>query len=75
MHDGFKIVSFRDIGNNLGSPSNKNAEDWEIRQRHDEHKSLAYGVDWSFQRWQDQSGQTLIASASFYDHALHIWRG
>ncbi|KAI0257145.1 WD-40 repeat-containing protein [Lactifluus subvellereus] len=75
MHDGFKIVSFHDIGCNLGSPSNENAENWEIRKRHDEHKSLAYGVDWSHQCWQAQSGQTLIASASFYDHALHLWRG
>ncbi|KAH9049337.1 WD-40 repeat-containing protein [Lactarius hengduanensis] len=43
-----------------------------VQKRYDGHGSLAYGVDWSYQPWQ---GQTLVASASFYDHALHLWRG
>jgi diphthine methyl ester acylhydrolase len=77
MHDGFKIVSFRfrDIGNISGSPSSGIVENSEIRKRYDEHRSLAYGGDWSYQTLHDQAGQTLIASASFYDHALHLWRG
>jgi len=77
MHDGFKIVSFRfrDIGSISGSPSSGIVENSEIRKRYDEHRSLAYGGDWSYQTLQDQAGQTLIASASFYDHALHLWRG
>jgi len=76
MHDGFKIVSFRDVGHHTGPPFNTtNGENWEIVKRHDEHKSLAYGVDWSYESWQDRPDPTLIASASFYDHALHLWRG
>src|SRR5216684_3252949 len=75
MHDGFKIVSFRDIGRQTDFPSDANGGNWEIIKRHDEHKSLAYGVDWSYKSLLDQSSETLIASASFYDHALHLWRG
>ncbi|KAI0308197.1 WD-40 repeat-containing protein [Multifurca ochricompacta] len=74
MHDGFKIVSFH-MEHELMAPSNKAGESWEIQKRYDEHKSLAYGVDWSYQLRQSQPGQTLIASASFYDHALHLWQG
>jgi len=75
MHDGFKIVSFHDIEHQTNLASDANAGNWEIIKKHDEHKSLAYGVDWSFRSSQDQPGETLIASASFYDHALHLWRG
>lgn len=70
MHDGFKIVGFPDIGGQSNLLAGGN---WEIMKRYDEHKSLAYGVDWSYK--QDQTCETLIASASFYDHALHLWRG
>lgn len=75
MHDGFKVVRFHDIGHQTGLSSDANGGNWEIIKRHDDHKSLAYGVDWSHKTCQDQPGQTLIASASFYDHALHLWRG
>jgi diphthamide biosynthesis protein 7 len=66
MHGGFKIMRFY--------ASDANSGDWEIVKEHNEHKSLAYGVDWSYKFSQDR-GETLIASASFYDHALHLWRG
>ncbi|KAI0275060.1 WD-40 repeat-containing protein [Gloeopeniophorella convolvens] len=75
MHDGFKIVRFRDMWNKHDSHSGETGGKWEIQKRYDEHASLAYGVDWSHHSWQNQPGQTLIASASFYDHALHLWRG
>jgi len=75
MHDGFKIVRFHDIGHQTRPPSDANDGNWEIIRRYDDHQSLAYGVDWSHNTWQDQPGQTLIASASFYDHTLHLWRG
>ncbi|OJA21503.1 hypothetical protein AZE42_05114 [Rhizopogon vesiculosus] len=63
MHDGFKVVKVH--GEDLA---------WGITKRFDDHKSLAYGVDWSFAP-PDVDGQTLIASCSFYDHALHLWSG
>ncbi|KAG8219810.1 hypothetical protein J3R82DRAFT_783 [Butyriboletus roseoflavus] len=47
---------------------------YEITKRFDQHESLAYGVDWSFQHCQG-GGDTLIASCSFYDCALHLWSG
>ncbi|KAI9444813.1 WD40-repeat-containing domain protein [Lactarius indigo] len=72
MHDGFKILSFHDIGDKPRHHSNGSNKNWEVQKKYDGHASLAYGVDWSYQSWQDQ---TLIASASFYDHALHLWRG
>lgn len=72
MHDGFKIVSFHDIGDKPCHHSNGSNENWEVQKRYDGHASLAYGVDWSYRFRQDQ---TLVASASFYDHALHLWRG
>jgi len=75
MHDGFKIVRFHDIGRQTDPSSHTDGTNWEIVRRYDEHESLAYGVDWSYESWQDQPSQTLIASASFYDHALHLWRG
>ena len=66
MHDGFKIMRFY--------ASDANGGNWETLKEHNEHNSLAYGVDWSHKSSQDH-GETLAASASFYDHALHLWRG
>ena len=34
---------------------------------HTGHTSLAYGADW-------QRGSDLVASCSFYDHMLQLWR-
>lgn len=67
MHDGFKIVRFDgQVSTQLCLGSG------DIVQHFDEHNSLAYGVDWSF----DPSGHdTLIASCSFYDHTLRLWGG
>ncbi|KAG2350359.1 WD-40 repeat-containing protein [Suillus weaverae] len=64
MHDGFKVVKAH------------HGEDvtWEIVKRFDDHKSLAYGADWSFAP-PGVGGETLIASCSFYDHMLHLWSG
>lgn len=33
-----------------------------------DHTSMAYGADWSFQ------DQGLVASCSFYDHIMHLWK-
>jgi diphthine methyl ester acylhydrolase len=65
MHDGFKVLSFGDVL--------EGDDAWEVKSRFDEHQSLAYGVDWSFAE-PDGGGQSLIASCSFYDHLLNVWR-
>ena len=73
MHDGFKIVKFGNLQTNTTS---NQGVGWELVKRFDAHKSLAYGVDWSYDVLTGQGDdQTLIASASFYDHALHLWFG
>ena len=62
MHDGFKTVQL--------DPALVNEP--KILMRFEEHESLAYGVDWSW----DDSGEadTVVASGSFYDHSLYMWR-
>ena len=67
MHDGFKVLRL-DFGR-----GDRGAE---VLRHFDAHASLAYGVDWSYasNRGGDEEG-TLIASCSFYDHALHLWFG
>lgn len=67
MHDGFKVVRLGDA-DEQGSPS------CEIVRRFDEHTSLAYGVDWSFNH-AVCGDETLVASCSFYDHELRLWSG
>ncbi|EFJ38328.1 hypothetical protein SELMODRAFT_75309 [Selaginella moellendorffii] len=60
MHSGFAIVAVdeqRDVG--VG-----------VVKEYKEHKSLAYGVDWS----KNNESLPLVASCSFYDNALHLWR-
>jgi len=71
MHDGFKVVRFRPGAIN-GSESAQNW--WEIATRFHKHESLAYGIDWSHARDGDD-GNTQVASCSFYDRTLHLWRG
>lgn len=80
MHDGFKVIRFG-MDNLLDGEDQRTniADDWEVLKRFDAHKSLAYGVDWSYESIVDETGteeaETLIASGSFYDHSLHVWSG
>ncbi|KAI0724560.1 WD-40 repeat-containing protein [Cerioporus squamosus] len=74
MHDGFKVVRFHfgsgDIAEGFSLAASK---PWEVVKRFDQHTSLAYGADWSFAQNED-GDRTLVASCSFYDHTLHLWR-
>ena len=70
MHDGFKIVHFHDVGGGASSPTSE--ETWEVTTTFGKHASLAYGVDWSH---SGVAGETVIGSASFYDHTLYTWKG
>ena len=69
MHDGFKVVQFG-IGEGDATTTVSSSE---VLRRFDKHASLAYGVDWSFAE-DEKSAGTLVASCSFYDHTLHLWR-
>ncbi|KAM5536189.1 hypothetical protein V8D89_010088 [Ganoderma adspersum] len=69
MHDGFKVVRF-DLGGDVGERAPCSGE---VLKRFDKHGSLAYGVDWSSAEDSKKDG-TLVASCSFYDHTLHLWR-
>lgn len=73
MHDGFKVVRFGGIGDSSDF-SSASAREWDVVKRFDKHKSLAYGVDWSFAE-PNKDGDTLVASCSFYDHTMRLWRG
>ena len=70
MHDGFKIVS---VGAAGGAEELLDGS-CDITKRYNKHSSLAYGADWSHAPIKPQQ-QSLIASCSFYDHALHTWYG
>jgi diphthine methyl ester acylhydrolase len=68
MHDGFKVVDFETLASNDTDASSS----WRISARFDQHQSLAYGVDWSHAPASEKG--SLVASCSFYDHSLHLWR-
>ena len=70
MHDGCKILRF-----DLNGGRDKTLtidKDANIIKNFSEHESMAYGVDWSY---APTDGESLIASCSFYDHKLCLWRG
>ena len=74
MHDGFKVVRLHDSVIGMSSVEKEPVDDkWDVTTRFDEHTSLAYGADWKYGSAGDES--TLIASCSFYDHTMHLWRG
>ncbi len=66
MHDGCKIVRFSPSDELVGAEA-------EVRQRFDKHESMAYGADWSFA--PSTTADTTVASCSFYDHLMQVWRG
>ncbi|KAG5722506.1 WD repeat-containing protein 85 [Termitomyces sp. T112] len=64
MHEGVKVIHF-DF-NDLNSQG-------QVVRHFREHKSMAYGIDWSFDSSHLQN--TVIGSCSFYDHVFYLWSG
>ncbi|KAF9919611.1 Diphthine methyltransferase [Linnemannia zychae] len=62
MHNGFHVINY-DEGWSTGT----------IGSSFMEHTSLAYGTDWSYAPTKGNE-LPLVASCSFYDHLLHLWR-
>ncbi|WWD16638.1 hypothetical protein CI109_101068 [Kwoniella shandongensis] len=78
MHDGFKVVRLDDP-ESLLNPSidtQENVDVGGVVRSFKGHESLAYGTDWCRLPPKDQQmGESLVVSCSFYDHAMHLWRG
>jgi len=72
MHDGFKVVRF---GHCFQEPYISSGGEARVLKRHDEHESLAYGVDWCYAPSSSpSSGETVVGGCSFYDHKMSLWR-
>ncbi|KAF9195152.1 Diphthine methyltransferase [Haplosporangium sp. Z 767] len=63
MHNGFHVLHYDDAWS-TGT----------IGCSFMEHKSLAYGVDWSYAAPPTPTDMNLVVSCSFYDHLIHLWR-
>lgn len=61
MHNGFQVLE-------LGASSLDQVVSY------DRHESLAYGVDWWLHPSALDARAPVVGSASFYDHAFHVWR-
>lgn len=59
MHNGFHVLKVDESG------------EVQVTKHFTEHQSLAYGVDWQHAAKESQG---LLASCSFYDHTLHLWK-
>ncbi|GAA6007225.1 hypothetical protein JCM11491_003051 [Sporobolomyces phaffii] len=73
MHNGFSVVDFDGLSSQASSDGAIVPGEGELVKRFEGHDSLAYGVDWNQRGPQTKDGEDLVASCSFYDHALHVW--
>jgi diphthamide biosynthesis protein 7 len=74
MHDGFKVVRLDSglVGQIEGALVTDDDTGCDIVSRFDGHGSLAYGADWS--RLPGTNQGSLVATCSFYDHSMHVWK-
>lgn len=84
MHDGFKVVRFESRPDPVAEQLSEGRAtldftSYVIAARNDAHTSLAYGADWRFTSNKSAGNvaeeSSVIASCSFYDHMLSVWRG
>lgn len=68
MHEGFSIWELQDSVSELKDLMmiKKNLE-------YKEHQSLAYGIDWSWQKDNFNKNKDYIGTCSFYDNLFSIW--
>ncbi|KAG0052925.1 Diphthine methyltransferase [Gryganskiella cystojenkinii] len=62
MNNGFHVIDYDETWSGT------------INNSFMEHKSLAYGVDWSYEKPPTSEDMPLVVSCSFYDHLIHMWR-
>lgn len=73
MHGGFNVVRLDDADKWLDGGDS--AHTWSKIAHFDKHESIAYGVDWQRGIIDGTEEQDrLVASCSFYDHLMHMWR-
>ncbi|KAI9906334.1 hypothetical protein PsorP6_003427 [Peronosclerospora sorghi] len=63
MHNGFQVLELAADKSKLHKAAS-----------YDCHDSLAYGVDWCLLPGALRANAPVVGSASFYDHAFHLWR-
>lgn len=83
MHGGFNVVRLplSLVGTAITGNQAGDGGQVEIVARFEGHESLAYGADWCRlppghleSGGEEVVGDSLIASCSFYDHKMHLWR-
>ncbi|RHY92536.1 hypothetical protein DYB37_007966 [Aphanomyces astaci] len=70
MHNGFQV---HDVARPGKSTTEEQQRRVQTRAHYTQQTSLAYGVDWWLDPATLQSQRQVVGSASFYDHAFHVW--
>jgi WD40 repeat protein len=67
MHGGAKVIR-------TSQQSCSSSKDSVVVQYTEEHTSMVYGADWCRGKSSLNSDQPVVATCSFYDHKLCLWR-